>query len=141
MAQALPFVGAAIGGFFGGPAGAQAGFMVGSLLSVALAPTQRSEGSRLTDLRTQTSTYGKPIPLIFGTGRLAGNIIWAPEIREEKTTEKVGKNQKMTNYTYFGTCAIAICEGPIAGIRRVWADGKIVYDASMSADTTIASGW
>lgn len=136
MAQALPFVGAAIGGFFGGPAGAQAGFMVGSLLSVALAPTQRSEGSRLTDLRTQTSTYGKPIPLIFGTGRLAGNIIWAPDIREEKTTEKVGKNQKMTNYTYFGTCAIAICEGPIAGIRRVWADGKIVYDASMSADTS-----
>lgn len=136
MAQALPFVGAAIGGFFGGPAGAQAGFMVGSLLSVALAPTQRSEGSRLTDLRTQTSTYGKPIPLIFGTGRLAGNIIWAPDIREEKTTEKVGKNQKMTNYTYFGTCAIAICEGPIAGVRRVWADGKIVYDASMSADTS-----
>lgn len=139
MSQALPYVGAAVGAFFGGPAGAQVGFMVGSLLGAALAPTQRTEGSRLTDLRTQTSTYGKPIPMFFGTGRLAGNVIWALDIKEVKTTEKVGKNQKMTNYTYFGTCAIAICEGPIGGVRRVWADGKIVYDASMSADTSGSS--
>jgi hypothetical protein len=135
MAQVVPFVGAAVGFMIGGPAGAQAGWVLGSIAGSILAPTQTQEGSRLSDLKIQTSTYGKPIPAVFGGWRLAGNVIWAKEMREQRTTERVGKNQKVSNYSYYGTCAVAICEGPITGVRRIWADGKLAYDTSGGADS------
>lgn len=95
----------------------------------------------MSDLRIQTSTYGRPIPIVLASGRVGGNVIWAPDkIKEVATTEDVSKKQEVTNYTYFGTCAIAICEGPLSGIRRVWADGEIIYDASTSSYTGNGEG-
>lgn len=142
MSQALPFVGAAVGFVVSGfnPVGAQIGWALGSVGSALLAPTQTSEGSRLQDLKVQSSTYGKPIPILFGEERLAGNVIWALPLKEVRTTERVGKNQKVVNYSYFGTAAIQICEGPIAGIRRIWADGELIYDASGNGSAITADG-
>ena len=33
---------------------------------------------------------------------------------------------KVTEYFYFASIAVALCEGPITGIGRIWADGKIM---------------
>ena len=44
------------------------------------------EGSRLTDLMVQFSTYGKAIPIIYGNSRIAGNVIWSRPIQEHVTT-------------------------------------------------------
>ena len=44
------------------------------------------EGSRLTELMVQASTYGKSIPVVYGNARIAGNVIWSRPIQEHVTT-------------------------------------------------------
>ncbi len=63
--------------------------------------------------------------------RMGGNIIWATDFREETktTTQGGGKGGgggkvKTTEYLYYASFAVALCEGPITGIGRIWADGK-----------------
>ena len=38
--------------------------------------------------------------------------------------EVVGPKVTTTEYLYYASFAVAICEGPITGIGRIWADGK-----------------
>ena len=71
------------------------------------------------------------IPRLYGRMRLGGNIIWATDFREETRTTiqgggKGGGGPKVTTteYLYSASFAVALCEGPITGIGRVWADGK-----------------
>lgn len=114
-----------------------AGAYADNLLVSALTPSRNTSvnGPRIGDLRLQTSTEGAPIPDAFGRLRLAGQVIWSTRLRMEVATssQKVGGKgggggQKVTTttYLYYGNFAIAICEGPIIGIGRVWADGKLL---------------
>lgn len=91
------------------------------------------EGPRLADLQVQTSAEGNPLPEIGGRLRLAGQVIWATRFREEATTETSGGGKgsgggggstSVTTYRYFASFAVALCEGPIDRIWRVWSDGK-----------------
>ncbi|MDN5248275.1 MAG: glycoside hydrolase TIM-barrel-like domain-containing protein [Wolbachia endosymbiont of Tyrophagus putrescentiae] len=79
-------------------------------------------GARLKNLQIQTSAYGKAIPIIYGTARVAGNIIWAQPLKEE-TSSKEGKSFNVT-YNYYATLAIAICKGEVKKLNRIWADTK-----------------
>ncbi|MBV0891526.1 phage tail protein [Paracoccus sp. Z118] len=111
--------------------GWQAGWLVGSTVgSLLLSKTPDQEGPRLSDLTVTSSAYGAPIPIGFGTIRMAGNIIWSAGIREEKSSERVGKGggQKVTSYSYFASFAIAFAEGEAQDVLRLWADGKLIYD-------------
>ena len=89
---------------------------------------------RLSDLMVQTSCYGKVIPEIYGTVRVAGNIIWSSDIREAHTRRKqkvkLGKGQKMKHifdeYKYYASFAISICKGKINEIIRTWADDELI---------------
>ncbi|NBX02699.1 MAG: hypothetical protein EBR02_01265 [Alphaproteobacteria bacterium] len=92
-------------------------------------------GARLSDLGVQTSTYGKTIPVLYGSVRISGNIIWARPIKETVTTTKSsaggggkgspGKSaQKTTTYSYSATLAVAVCAGPVDEVLRIWADAK-----------------
>ncbi len=62
--------------------------------------------------------------------RTGGNIIWATDFREQINTSKQGGGKgsapktTTTTYSYFASFATALCEGPIGGIGRIWADGK-----------------
>ncbi|MCI5049608.1 MAG: glycoside hydrolase TIM-barrel-like domain-containing protein, partial [Rickettsiales bacterium] len=90
------------------------------------------EGSRLESLLVQSSTYGTMIPLVYGNARIAGNVIWAEPMKEVGTTTTTSQGggkgggssttSLTTEYSYFATLAIAICDGPIDSIERVWAD-------------------
>ncbi|WP_374292981.1 baseplate multidomain protein megatron [Paenirhodobacter enshiensis] len=118
---------ATIGGFIGSTIGS----VVDSWIVSSLAPTQRIEGARLDSLRITSSTEGAVIPRLYGRMRIGGNIIWATDFREETktTTQGGGKGGgggkvKTTEYLYYASFAVALCEGPITGIGRVWADGK-----------------
>ncbi len=148
----LKTVGTAVGAAVGGPLGAQVGgFLGGStggLFDAQLfgsGRTRRSvrEGRRLDDLSVQTSTYGKTIPITYGTVRLAGNVIWSRPIKEtattttSTTTTSGGKgggggggastvSETTTTYSYSVSLAIAICEGEIDEVLRVWADAKLL---------------
>lgn len=138
---AVGLVGAAVGSFFG-PAGTSIGWALGQAVGGLLEPATKvlREGPRMQDLRVMVSTYGVGIPQYWGVGRGAGNVIWFSGIRETITesTEEAGKGgggQEVTTRTYSYDCdiAVAVCAGPIAGIRRIWADGKLIYNVGDTA--------
>lgn len=87
----------------------------------------------ISDFMINTASYGEVVPEVLGTTRLNGNIIYYDDFtpHEHKTTTRTGKGggSKHTEitYTYTVACAIGLCEGPIAGIGKVWRD-KEVYD-------------
>ena len=93
---------------------------------------RRLSSYRLDELNVQTSTYGKMIPIIYGTSRIAGNIIWSQPIKENVNVESSGGkggvsgSSETETYSYTVTIAIAICEGEINDIIRVWADTKVI---------------
>ena len=129
---ALTIVGTAVGASFGMPG---LGMTLGSMAGQALFPTDLGtvNGPRLSDLSVQTSTIGAPIPLVYGTFAISGNVIWSSGIIEKKSKKKQGgkggPTQTLKTYSYSVNCAVGICEGPIDGIRRIWADAKLVYDS------------
>jgi hypothetical protein len=98
-----------------------------------MAPTQKIAGQRLDTLQITASTEGAVIPRVYGRMRTGGNIIWATDFREESETSRHGGGgtgggggggTKVTEYFYFASLAVALCEGPITGVGRIWADGK-----------------
>lgn len=125
-------IGAGIGFFAGNPAlGWTIGSALGGLIDPGTLPDQ--VGPRLSDLRPQSSEYGRPIPIIYGTIGVSGNVIWASDIVEVKTeTEEGGKggpSQTSISFTYYGNFAIALCEGERT-VSRLWAgpDKRLVWD-------------
>jgi hypothetical protein len=127
---------ATIGGFIGSTIGS----VVDSWIISSLAPTQRIEGARMDNLRITSATEGAVIPRLYGRMRIGGNIIWATDFREETktTTQGGGKGGggggkvKTTEYFYYASFAVALCEGPITGIGRIWADGKLLDTAGIT---------
>ncbi len=125
------------GTFFAAVAGGAGGFLGGFIDRSIFGSKARinQEGSRLTDLMVQASTYGKAIPVVYGNARIAGNVIWSQPIQEHITTSTQssgggkgggggGVETSTTSYTYTASLAIAICEGAISELVRVWADAK-----------------
>lgn len=93
-------------------------------------------GPRLEDLRVQLSQYGATIPFEWGCNRHAGTIIWPRllEAIEHRHEESAKGGPDNVSYTYTLSCAVLICEGPIAGVRRIWANKKLIYDVTAEAD-------
>lgn len=145
MAQLIiSAAGAAIGFAIGGPAGAQWGWALGSMVGASVAASQqRIEGPRLGDLRVTGTEYGQPIAWLAGRPRVAGQIWWASDRREIRTTRRQGKGggPKVVTYTYEVDLLIGLGEGPAEGIVKVWRNGKLVYDVSHEAspETVLAS--
>ncbi len=141
---ALGVVGGVVGGLIGGPIGSQIGYGLGSMAGNYLfAPTQKQEGPRLNSFNIQTNTNGIPITKGWGTFRAAGNIIWFGGFKEVKKTEtqsqggKGGPKVESTTYSYYASFAVAIHDSEISGIRRIWANKKVVYNvANTNTNTT-----
>lgn len=144
MAQlVLGVAGAAIGSTFGMTA---AGWTIGVMLGGLLDPQNtKTEGPRLSDLKVQSSAYGGMKPVIYGSMRTNGNAIFCTNKREvatdTTTSGKGGPTATNTAYSYNVDIAIALCANQIAGIRKIWNNGLLIYDRSSSADisTVIAS--
>jgi hypothetical protein len=127
----------------GATIGTQIGALAGSFIDRALfAPsgqTRSVEGPRLASLHVTASTEGAPIPRIYGRVRSGGQIVWATDFEEQvvTTTTEVGgggggkggggggggATTETTEYRYYANFAVALCEGEIGGVGRMWADG------------------
>jgi len=135
----IPAGSALVGAFFGGGTGASLGWMVGSAFvgSDNKDPTQQSIG----DLRVQTCQYGGTIPFVIGKQRVSGNIIWSQNKKAYTIKNNVSKygttSGESTAYTV--SMAIAICKGPILGISRVWANGKVIVDSRTTSKKLIGT--
>ncbi len=136
--------GGAVGGLLGFFAGAPGiGFSIGATLGGtignALDPPKgpKIEGQRLNDLTVQTSTYGAFIPRLYGTLTLWGNIFWIENNKVKEVSKKLksggkgigGSKASAKTYSYYGTFAVGLCEGPIIGIKKIWIGPKLFYNA------------
>ena len=134
----LQTVGSVIGGAFGGSVGGALGRMIGGigggLIDAALRPQaspRYSIGPRLKSMDGIASTEGAAVARVYGRTRIGGEMIWATRFLEQTSINAQGggkgggarQQQIDVSYSYFANFAIAICEGPIAFVRRIWADG------------------
>lgn len=98
--------------------------------NAAVTASQKIEGPRLDDLKVTTADYGTPLNYGYGTRRFDGvSCIWAERLREVPRQRK-SKGGKSSNYSYFGTWAVAVCDHEVAAVTRIWFDRNLVYDAT-----------
>lgn len=116
----------AVGTALGGPIGGTLGSILGQQLDRSLFAPKARQGPRLAELAVQTSSYGAPLPKLFGRIRVAGSVIWATDLVERRSTSG-GKGQPRTvNYSYSANFAVALSARPILAVRRIWADGRLL---------------
>lgn len=131
----LQAAGAAIGSALGGPIGAIIGRAAGALAGSAIdqrlfGGSRHVEGPRLTTLAGLAATEGSPVPRVYGRARIGGQMIWATRFNETADTTRGGASggkssgNASTTYRYAANFAVGLCEGKIAFVRRIWADGK-----------------
>ena len=122
-----PYQGAMLGASLGGTAGGIAGqvFWPEKIDITHPLPPKPHES------RVQISTYGAPIPIVYESARVAGNIIYMSDVVE--TIDRSRHRQDGVRYyemekTYTATFAIAFSEGEVVGLSRIWVNGKIFAD-------------
>lgn len=88
--------------------------------------------NKISDFTVSTAQYGASVCEILGTTRISPNVIYWDDFtaHEHKSSQKSGKggHSKTTTITYTYTVAVilALCEGEITGIGKMWK-GKNIY--------------
>ena len=135
----LQAVGSAIGAAVGGPVGAVVGRTLGAIGGAYIdqqlfGPGDRHvNGPRLENAQVLSSREGAAVPQVYGRARVSGEVIWATRFDEVQSVERQSQGGKggapkstVTSYSYFANFAVGLCEGEIATIGRIWADGKLI---------------
>ncbi|MFN4101976.1 MAG: glycoside hydrolase TIM-barrel-like domain-containing protein, partial [Pararhodobacter sp.] len=133
----LSAAGAAIGANFGGAVLGLSGLVIGRAVGATVGRMidQRLLGlgsgsvdtGRIQRLQITGAGEGVPLPRIWGRMRTAGHVIWASQFEEipgGSRRTKGGLGPRVTEESrYTLSLAIALCEGEIGGIGRIWAYG------------------
>ena len=134
----LSAAGASIGAGFGGSVLGLSGAVIGRAVgaTVGRAIDQRLLGSgaravetgRIDRFRLSGASEGAAVGLVWGRMRVAGQVIWASRFLESKSTSGGGgkgapSTPRVTEYSYSVSLAVALCEGEIMRVGRIWADG------------------
>jgi hypothetical protein len=124
----LGIVGGIVGSFWGMPGlgfavGSMAGGLIGSMVF------GRSGRALVPDAQLASSSWGLPLPIVYGQWRLPGMVIWedAIEIKEHSIGKGVGGGASTSSY--WQDAAFGFCEGP-ARLLKIWLDGKLFFDAT-----------
>ncbi len=142
LGSLLSTIGGRVGQYFGGgilsTIGKYAGRMAGNYLEhQSFKHTQSTH--KFTNVKNSfyltTASYGTPIPIVFGKMRAPGQIIWIGDIIEKRNnsvTTKHFKNKHLTlekhvtKLEYYVNFAMAICEGEITELSRVWFEDQAI---------------
>lgn len=131
----LSAAGMALGGSLGGSVlglssaviGRAAGAMLGRaiderLLGSGSAPVEQG---RIDRFRLTGASEGAAVARVHGAVRVGGQVIWATRFQETSSTSggKGAPRPEVTSFSYTVSLAIALCEGTITGLGRIWADG------------------
>ncbi len=130
--------GAAVGGSVGGTLAGLSSVAIGRAVGATLGRVvdqkilgngaQAVETGKVDRFRLTGAGEGDPVTQLYGRLRLGGQVIWASDFEEITTTSGGGKGgqpqPKTTEYSYSVNIAIALCEGEITRVGRVWADGE-----------------
>jgi GTA TIM-barrel-like domain/Putative phage tail protein len=134
-------LGGALGGSIAGLGTAVLGKAIGATLGSALDQRLLGTGSepvetgRVERFRVMGSSEGSPIARVFGRVRLAGHLIWSSRFLEAVNEEEVGGKgggTTMREYSYSVSIAIALCEGEVMRVGRIWADGLVLDQSTVS---------
>lgn len=134
----LSAAGAALGGSIGGTVAGLSTAVIGRAVGATFGQVidqrllgqgaEAVETGKVDQFRLTQTGEGNPIARVFGRSRVGGQVIWASDFREASTTSGGGKggssSPTTTTYSYSVSLAIAICEGEISTVGRVWADGE-----------------
>ncbi|SDW28659.1 Putative phage tail protein [Ruegeria halocynthiae] len=157
----LSAAGAAIGGSIGGSVaglstaviGRAVGATLGRVIDNRLMASQSVMGGgsevvetgRLDRFRLTETGEGAPVSTVFGRMRVGGQVIWASDFLETRSTStstqtsggggsgkgkpkpvEVTTTTTTHSYSYSVSLAIAVGAGAVADITRIWADGEEV---------------
>lgn len=100
-------------------------------------------GPKLDDLQVTTASEGSGMNFCLGPGtRVAGTLIWAADlIPDEVEVDGGGKGfmggggSSGTRTRYLLDFAVAVCEGPVSRIKRIWANSDLIYDNGLLVGT------
>jgi hypothetical protein len=142
----LSAAGAAIGGMGSGTILGMTGAVVGRAVGATLgrvidqrllgAGSEPVERGRIERFRITGAGEGAPVAEVYGRMRIGGHVIWATQFVETATTSGGGKGApsapKTTSYSYSVSLAIALCEGEVRRVGRIWADGVEIDRTSLN---------
>lgn len=91
-----------------------------------------TQAEKIASFQSTTCDFGTPLPIIYGRAKRSPNLInfqdfYAMPI---ETRQKTGKRSSSTqiDYHYYVYAELALCEGVIGGINRLWI-GDQEYDS------------
>ncbi len=126
-------VGASLGGSVLGLSTAVIGRAAGATLGrivdqrILGAGSDAVEAGRVDRFRLVGASEGAAIPRVFGRMRVAGQVIWSTRFLETVETSRAGGKggggPELREFGYTVSLAIALCEGEISRVGRIWADG------------------
>ncbi|MFT5630206.1 MAG: hypothetical protein ACI82I_002393 [Gammaproteobacteria bacterium] len=142
----LSAAGMALGGSIGGSVlglsmatiGRAAGAAAGRWIDQRLlgSGSETVETGRVDRFRLTGASEGAAVANVFGRMRVSGQVIWATRFKESETTTGGGKGAgpkpPITEFSYSVSLAIALCEGEITHVGRIWADGVEVSPADLN---------
>ncbi len=144
---ALSAAGMAFGGSIGGSIlglsmatiGRAAGAAIGRRIDQQLmgSGSEPVETGRIDRFRVTGANEGADIQQVYGRMRVAGQVIWASQFQENSATSGGGKGSSSaqpttTTYSYSVSLAVALCEGVISRVGRVWADGEEISPENLN---------
>ncbi|MEM9434920.1 MAG: glycoside hydrolase/phage tail family protein [Pseudomonadota bacterium] len=137
----LSAVGSAIGGAVGGGVLGLSSAVIGRAIGATIGRSidqkllgggsQTVEVGQLDRLRILGASEGSPVSSVYGRMRTGGNVIWTSNFNETVTTSQASGGKGAPSgpttreYSYAINLAIALGEGPITRVGRVWVDGAI----------------
>ena len=141
----LAAVGSALGGAMGGSVAGLTSMALGKAIGATLGSVvdqrllglgaEPVETGKVERFRVMGSSEGSVLPRIFGRMRVAGQIVWSSRFLEHVSSQNVGGKgvgQQVREYSYSVSLAVALCEGEIVRVGRVWADGQAVDQSSLT---------
>lgn len=126
----------------------QLGMALGSLVGGILFPQRRGRTpQQVATLQVTAAAKGEPIPIVYGTQRIAGTVIWYGNLRRhERGGGKKGgdagdkKGEQSAEVGYTASFAIALCEGPIDGVEQIWQNKDAIDMSREGTDFVVYAG-
>lgn len=141
----LSAVGASLGAGFGGTvlglSGAVIGRAIGATVGRVIDQKLLGAGSEAVDVgrvdrfRVMGASEGAAIPRVWGRVRVSGQVIWASRFQENVVHSGGGKGTpkpSSNSFSYSVSLAVALCEGEITRVGRMWADGNEIAPESLN---------
>ena len=140
----LSAAGAALGAGFGGTVIGLSGAVIGRAIGATLgrvidqrlmgAGSEAIEVGRIDRFRLMGASEGAAVSQLWGRMRVGGQVIWSTEFQENarRSGGKGAPKPKTTSYSYSVSLAVALCEGEITRVGRIWADGLEISPEAMN---------